>query len=104
MSDFKVHSIQIKNTQDLRNFFLQLKSWAEAEKENAILDRILLAEGRGMTASELILEYGNSLRDIRSKFRDRLPEAFQSQLDAGILVATEGISLGSPLRASRQSK
>jgi len=104
MSEFKLQPIQIQNTQDLRNFVNQLKSWAVAEKESTIVGRVEAAERRGVTASELISEYGLALKELKLQHRARLPQIFQSQLDQGIVVAEEAVSLGSPLLALKKSK
>jgi len=104
MSDVKLQPIHIQNTQDLRQFMLQLKAWAEAEKEMPVYQRVCGAESRGVSASELISEYGLALKDVRQSHRARLPLVFQSQLENGIAVAEEGVSLGSPLLAMKRSK
>lgn len=104
MSDLKLQPIHIQNTADLRQFMLQLKAWAEAQKETAIHECVVLAEQRGVTASELILEYGAALREIKLSHRARLPQLLQSQLENGISVAEDGVTLGSPLLAMKKAK
>lgn len=90
--------IRIEDAHDLRQFMLQMKAWAESHSESGIRGRIMEAESRARSASELILEYEVALKDIRSKFFNRLPGNFQALVEKGQKVANDSVSLESYTR------
>jgi len=73
----------------------ELRTWALDNQEKSVLLKIQEAERRGMSASELLIEYGVALRDIKANFLNRLPENFQKLLDRAILVSDDAVNLGS---------
>lgn len=87
--------IQLDDSSDLRTFMQTLKDWAESNHEKAVLMRIEEAERRGMSASELLIEYSSALRDLKTQFINRLPENFQKLLDRAVLIAEDAVNLGS---------
>ena len=92
--------LKMEDTSDLREFMIFFKGWAEDQRENMILGIIQRAENRGLSASELIIEYGNALKAIQTKYYSHLPEQFRLLVDRGVKVSDDAVSLESAYRAS----
>lgn len=86
---------RIEDTNDLRQFMLELKKWCQAHGESEILALVETAEKRGMSASELLLAYSDCLREIHARLFNRLPEQFRVLTERGIRVAQDAANLGS---------
>jgi hypothetical protein len=93
--DFKSKDTQIEDTLDARDFARELKLWAASHSEPQVFALLQRAESKSFSASEIMIEYAVSLKEIKEKYINHLPDYYRSHLDAAVVRFADAVNLGS---------
>lgn len=83
--------MQVQNTSDLSIFMDRLKEWAKNHQDLRILRAIQTAEQNSMTASELIVRYAETLRELKPFLPESLPSSFLENWDMAIRIGLDAV-------------
>lgn len=83
--------MEMKNTHDLSSFMDRLKEWGKTHQYAKIVSEIENAEAASMSASELIIRYGEALEDLRSFIPESLPASFRDHWDRAVTISKEAV-------------
>lgn len=83
--------MQVTNTNELSAFMGRLKTWAEKNSYETLLSAIISTEKTSFTASELIIKYGEVLKNLKKNVPANLPPELKNNIDLGIEVSSLGV-------------
>lgn len=83
--------MQVTNTNELSAYMGRLKNWAEKNSYETLLSAIISTEKTSFTASELIIKYGEVLKNLKKNPPANLPPELKNNIDLGIEVSTQGV-------------
>lgn len=83
--------MKMENTSDLSSFMDQLKEWAKVHSDRRIYETIEQAERVSFNASELIVRYAETLRDLRPYMPESLPASFRDHWEMAIKIGFEAV-------------